>query len=269
MTTLVRTLMLRIYGIYAVTTFALIIVAAIAAMAVLPRLRWRRFAARLAGRLIFLVAGVPLRVQRFAPLSDEPCVVVANHASYIDGIILCAVLPPRFGFVIKREVTRAPFVHFLLRRIGSHFVERHDRQRGASDARTLLRAAGRGESLAIFPEGTFHREPGLRRFRPGAFAAAVAGRLPVVPLTIEGSRHILPARHWLPRPGRLDLTFYPAIEVSGDGRAAMQGLADATREVLLRGLDEPDLVHLPAKHEPVASQDCGSGLSRDGGQDGG
>jgi len=179
-----------------------------------------------------------------APLPGDPCVVVANHASYIDGIVLCALLPPRFGFVIKREATQAPFVHLLLRRIGAHFVERHNRHRGARDARSLLRAVGDGQSLAVFPEGTFRAEPGIGRFRVGAFAAAVAGGRPIVPVTIEGARLILPAGRWLPRPGRLRLGIYPAIDCTGQGREEMQRLAHASREVFLQALDEPDLTDI-------------------------
>lgn len=246
-----RSVILTIYGVYAVTVFALGALATVVAVALLPQLTQRRRAARALARLIFLFAGVPLKVQRVAPLPDTPCVVVANHASYIDGVVLCAVLPPQFGFVIKREVTQAPVVHFLLRRIGAHFVERHDRQRGATDARQLLRAANEGRSLAVFPEGTFRLEPGLRRFHPGAFAAAVSGGLPVIPLAIEGSRAILPAGRWLPRPGRLDLTTYAPIPCTGEGRQEMVRLARAARAVLLRGVSEPDLTLTPSQRMSV------------------
>ena len=113
--------------------------------------------------------------------------MAANHSSYMDGVILAAVLPPRFGFVIKREVTKVPLVHFFLRRIGSQFVERFDTRRGASDARRILALAESRQCLAFFPEGTFRAEPGLRRFQSGAFAAAVRGDVPLVPVVIRGS----------------------------------------------------------------------------------
>ncbi len=231
----------RTYGIYAVTVFALVALGVLLIVAVMPGLRRRRAVARAGARLIFALCGIRLQQAGNTPLPDEPCVVVANHASYIDGVVLCAVLPPRFGFVIKREVTRAPLVHMLLRRIGAHFVERHNRQGGARDTRTLLRAAGSGQSLAVFPEGTFHLEPGIRRFRPGAFAAAVAGGLPIVPLTIEGARAILPAGSWLPRRGNLTLKTFPKIDCAGEGRSEMQRLAERSRAVFLEALDEPDL----------------------------
>ena len=100
------------------------------------------------------------------------CVVVCNHASYLDGIVLTAALPARFGFVIKREMSAVPLAGAVLRRLGSEFVERFNRHRGASDARRVLRNAGQGHSLVFFPEGTFTVTPGLLKFHSGAFVSA-------------------------------------------------------------------------------------------------
>ena len=81
--------------------------------------------------------------------------VVANHASYLDGVVMAAALPPRFGFVIKREMNDVPVAGLLLRRIGSEFVDRFNRHKGGTDARRVLRTAASGHSLVFFPEGTF------------------------------------------------------------------------------------------------------------------
>ena len=92
--------------------------------------------------------------------------VVANHASYLDGVVMTAALPPRFGFVIKREMNNVPGAGLLLRRLGSEFVERFNRQKGATDARRVLRTAASGHSLMFFPEGTFKPEVGWANFTP-------------------------------------------------------------------------------------------------------
>jgi len=201
----------------------------------------RRNITGLAARSWFLLSGVRLSVHGRANLATNPAVAVANHASYIDGIILNAILPGHFGFVIKREVTRAPFVHFLLRRIGSHFVERDNRFRGGKDARNILNSTSSGGSVAIFPEGTFTEKPGLAPFRAGAFAAAVAGNAPVIPIVIKGSRQILPADRLLPWPGRLEITVLDPVQSTAKGREAMRQLADKSRAAILELLEEPDL----------------------------
>ena len=113
---------------------------------------------------------------------------MANHASYLDGLVLTAALPPRFAFVIKKEMDRVPLASLLLRRIGSEFVDRHNRHKGAMDARRVLRRASQGQSLVFFPEGTFSTQPGLLRFHTGAFATAVRANCSVAPVVIRGAR---------------------------------------------------------------------------------
>ncbi len=96
-----------------------------------------------------------LVVMHMERLPDGACVVVANHSSYLDGIVLYAALPPVFGFVIKREMSKVPMANLLLRRIGAHYVDRGRSQKGARDTRKLLKQAAAGGALAFFPEGTF------------------------------------------------------------------------------------------------------------------
>lgn len=228
-----------LFGVYATAVFGVIALLAVALVAVTPGLATRRRIVRRGAASIFRLAGTPVRVRGLSHIPDEPCIIVANHASYLDGPILTAALPPRFGFVIKREMTRVPLAHFLLRRIGSEFVERKDAQQNAADARRILQKARAQESLAFFPEGTFTPEPGLRRFHNGAFAAALRGQVPVVPVVIRGSRRMLPASGALPRPGRLEVIVKPALLPSATGQVA--GLLDQARRSILADLGEPDL----------------------------
>ena len=99
--------------------------------------------------------------------------------------------------------------------------------------------ASGGESLVVFPEGTFVAEPGLGRFRLGAFAAAMRGGRPVVPVVIRGSRRILPAGRILPTPGSLEIRILDAIQPDPD-RLDSGTLADLARREILDVLGEPD-----------------------------
>jgi 1-acyl-sn-glycerol-3-phosphate acyltransferase len=229
-----------LYGIYAWLAFLVCVIGAVLSAMLLPGLaRRRRWVTRFA-RMPFFLAGIRTTVNGAEHLPDSPCVVVANHASYLDGVILQAFLPPRFSYVIKGEVRNVPVVHFFLRRIGAHFVERFAASAGARDARTLLRAADGGESLAFFPEGTFTAEPGLAAFRAGAFAAAQRAAIPVVPVVIRGARSILPAARLLPRHGTLAIDILPPFPV--DDSITSKELAELARQRILAVLAEPDLV---------------------------
>ncbi len=203
---------------------------AVAALPILalPRLGHRRAAARGICRAYFALLGLPIRVQGIERLPAGSCIIVANHASYVDGPLLFACLPPRFGFVIKKEASRIPLAGVLLRRLGHHFVERRNRHEGASDARRILRAVEDGQSVAFFPEGTFVPEPGLGRFHSGAFAAAARAGVPVAPVVIRGTRQLLRGGTFMPRWGRVEveaLAPIAAITGAGDAAAALRDSA--------------------------------------------
>jgi len=232
-----------VYGLYAVVVFLAVCLVALVGVILLPTLRLRRTTARVAARSFFLLAGMPVRLRGLERLPAGQCVVVANHASYLDGVVMTAALPPRFGFVIKREMNAVPVAGFLLRRIGSEFVERFNRHKGATDARRVLRTAASGHSLVFFPEGTFTTEVGLGKFHSGAFAIAAHAACPVVPAVILGTRRNMPATRVLPRPGPIEVRFEQPIATAGGGGEADAAvrLRDASRAVILAQLDEPDL----------------------------
>ena len=240
MQSLAAAAMYRIYGIFAGITFIAVTLPTLLLIAVVPGRQRRRTVVKGAATLLFSLIGARPQVSGLENLPDDACVAVANHASYLDGMILTAVLPPRFTFVIKREMTHVPLANFLLQRIGSEFVDRFDRSRVAVDARRILGHAAGGESLGFFPEGTFRAEPGLRRFHNGAFVAAARGKLPVVPIVIRGSRAMLPAHQWLARPGRLEVIVKPPVDAI-ESDLTVSEVRRRSRDSILADLGEPDL----------------------------
>jgi 1-acyl-sn-glycerol-3-phosphate acyltransferase len=202
----------------------------------------RRRMVRGAARLALWCCGMRVAVGHADRLPDGSCVVVANHASYLDGVVLFAALPPVFGFVIKREMSRVPLANLLLRRIGSHFVDRGGAQRGVRDTRKLLKRAQAGSAMAFFPEGTFQRSEGLARFRSGAFVVAANAQLPIVPVAIRGTRRALPSGSALPRPGRIEVELAPALPPPASSDTAdIEASVQAARAAILARIPEPDL----------------------------
>ena len=248
-----------VYALYALITFLVLGFAALIATLVLPGVYRRRAAARATARAFLWLAGMPLSVRGMERLAPGQCVVVSNHASYLDGLVFTAALPARFSFVIKREMSAVPLAGIFLRRIGSEFVERFDRNRGAADARRVLRNAANGHSLVFFPEGTFTRTPGLLKFHTGAFVTAARAGCPVIPAVVRGTRAALSPTGALPRPGRIEVEILPPIHAQPQGgEASSAALRDRAREAILRALDEPDLTcsadsALPPRKEPAKS----------------
>ena len=173
-------------------SFTVLGLTALAINMFLPNLRHRRVVAGMVGRVFLRLAGIPFSVEGLERLPKSPCVVVANHASYIDAIAIVAALPPEFAFVIKKEMIRVPLAGLLLRRLGSQFVERFNRHKGATDARRVLRLAATGQSLMFFPEGTFDETRQIGKFLGGAFTTAARAQMPVVAVAIHGTRSVMP-----------------------------------------------------------------------------
>jgi 1-acyl-sn-glycerol-3-phosphate acyltransferase len=228
------------YGCYAWLALLLVVLPTCVVLALTPDVLRRRRVARGAAKLFFLVIGSPVRVEGGAIEPHYPCVVVANHASYLDGIILTAALPAGFTYLIKLEMNRVPIAGFILRRLGSAFVDRNDRNDRQRTARALHSLATRGSALGFFPEGTFDESPGLKEFHLGAFAAAARAKLPVVPVVIYGARRKLPAGGLLPRPGPLRVHICDAVRPAATDASA-RALMAATRRTMLQHLNEPDL----------------------------
>jgi 1-acyl-sn-glycerol-3-phosphate acyltransferase len=198
----VRAVVQQLYTGYCLAVFIVLGLTVLLVNLFVPSLRRRRLVAGMFSRVFLRAAGIPFAVEGLNRLPQVPCVVVANHASYIDGLVAAAALPPDFAFVIKKEMVRVPLVGLLLRRLGSQFVERFDRHKGGVDARRVLKLAATGQSLVFFPEGTFNEIRQVGRFLGGAFTTAARSDMPVVAMAIHGTRAVLPpdglAVHRLP-----------------------------------------------------------------------
>lgn len=187
-----RAVVQPLYTAYCLAVFIVLGLTVLLVNLFVPSLRRRRLVAGTFSRVFLRAAGIPFAVEGLNRLPQVPCVVVANHASYIDGLVAAAALPPDFAFVIKKEMVRVPLAGLLLRRLGSQFVERFDRHKGGVDARRVLKLAATGQSLVFFPEGTFNEIRQVGRFLGGAFTTAARSSMPVVAVAIHGTRDVLP-----------------------------------------------------------------------------
>ena len=238
----VRSLGDGLYAVRAYGFFTLLALPGWLAVVLTPGLARRRRMARRVGRLLFAGAGIPLRLEGAENLATGgPRIVAATHASYLDGMVLTALLPPEVSFVVKRELEKSFISRLFLRRLGALFVERFDAVQSAGETHKALDALQSGESLAIFPEGTFRRYPGLLPFRMGTFAVAVDAGVPVIPVVIRGTRPILRDHEFLIRRGQVTVIVAPPVHPEGTGWHAGIKLRDQVRKAMLERYGEPDL----------------------------
>ncbi|TLG78870.1 AMP-binding protein [Methylocystis sp. B8] len=208
-----------------------------------PRRIWRHHLVGSAARLFFRLIGCPLTITRDTAVPQESAILIANHSSYLDSAVLVAVCPGELSFIAKEELAHQRVAGPFLRRLGAIFVRRTDPAGGVADARAALQSARAGVRLVWFPEGTFSRMPGLLGFHIGAFSTAAQLGLPVVPITIRGTRSILRSDSWLFRRGPIAVHIGAPIEPKGDDFQAAVALRDAARQKILERCGEPDLGH--------------------------
>jgi 1-acyl-sn-glycerol-3-phosphate acyltransferase len=167
-------------------------------------------------------------------------IIVTNHASYLDGLVLAAVIPGEPAFIAKKELETQVVAGPFLRRLGALFVDRADPEGGVEDVNKALEAARAGRMLVFFPEGTFTRAPGLLPFRLGAFVIAARQRLSILPLTLRGTRSILRGDQWFPRHGAVSVRVGSPASTEGTDFAAAIRLRDKVRAEILANCGEPD-----------------------------
>ena len=201
-------------------------------------------------RVLFALIGCPVRVVGKEHMDTPGAKIYAsNHASYFDVLPLMLGLGVHYRFVAKLEVRRMPFIGTFLERMGHLKFDRTDPDSRLRQAREIEEFLRNGESVFVFPEGTFTGENGVRPFQLGAFKAAVATGAPIIPVSLAGTRKVLRDGTYLPRPSSVTITLSPPIYPST--AAGMAGsadssdwhellrLRDATRDAIVRYTGEP------------------------------
>jgi 1-acyl-sn-glycerol-3-phosphate acyltransferase len=208
---------------------------------VLPRRAWRWAAVRGLARAAIAAVRVPLSISGIDRIPRNNAMLVFNHSSYMDSLILSAVLPGEPAFVAKKELAGQGFAGPLLRRLGTLFVERFDVAASLADTQAVVAAAREGRNLVFFPEGTFTRRAGLSGFYLGAFKVAAEANLSVLPGVLRGTRTMLRSDQWFPRRTPVSIDIFDPITPIGTDFASIVKLRDAVRQVMLARCGEPDL----------------------------
>ena len=239
------------FALYGWSCFLLLVPFAWLGAVLMPNFRLRFKAIRTVARLFARTTRTPLDVVGSEHLSaiKGPCVIVVNHASYLDSFVLAAALPEPFRFVAKAEFSRRLMTRLPLERLQGEFVERFDTGKSVDDAARLLTALKSGTPLLFFAESTFTRVPGLQPFYMGAFKTAADAALPVVPVAIRGTRSILRDGSWFPHRGKITVTIGGIIDPMEIARESEKeqswdvavALRDSARSFILRHCGEPDL----------------------------
>jgi 1-acyl-sn-glycerol-3-phosphate acyltransferase len=190
--------------------------------------------------LILKTTGVRVRLVGIDALDQSRSYVfAANHQSIYDIPILFASLPFQLRIVAKESLGRIPFLGWHLRRTGHLLVDRS--KPGAGIVKKMSRLVGKHHSLIVFPEGTRSVDGAVARFKGGPFVLAVEAGLPIVPVSIRGSRHVMMKGRLMVCPGEVTVTVHAPIETTSLSREVVRQTADGVRERVRKEVDEPVL----------------------------
>jgi 1-acyl-sn-glycerol-3-phosphate acyltransferase len=197
--------------------------------------------ARAWSRLILKTTGVRVRtigLEHLATLGS--CVLASNHQSIYDIPIVFASVPLQLRIIAKASLGRIPFLGWHLQRTGHLLVDR--RNPGAGIVRKMARLVREGSSLIVFPEGTRSVDGALGTFKKGSFIVAIDAQLPIVPVSIAGSRHVMKKGRLMVCPGEVTLTIHEPIPTLGATRDQARDLAARVRHAVSSAVE----VELPA-----------------------
>jgi 1-acyl-sn-glycerol-3-phosphate acyltransferase len=193
--------------------------------------------ARTWSRLILLTTGVNVEVSGLDRLEPgRTYVFVANHQSIYDIPILFWSLPFQLRIIAKESLGRFPFLGWHLRRTGHLLVNRARPDRAIFVWASTL--TSRSLSLIVFPEGTRSRDGRVGRFKGGSFHMALEAGLPVVPLSVVGSRHVMLKGRLATYPGHVRLVVHAPIQTTGMARDDSRTFAEQVRQVIIPDAQE-------------------------------
>jgi fatty-acyl-CoA synthase len=230
------------YGCYALTLFGVMLFPAWLLVLLSPSRGIAGLITTAMLRAYLYLGGWRVKVEGQENIRDRaPRMFVSNHTSYADVLIVMAALGDDFHFVAKGEVRSMPFFRTFLRKLGHFAFDREDSHARLQQAEEIEQALRRGESVFVFPEGTFTAQAGVRAFHLGAFKAAIAAGRPVVPVALNGTRRALRDGAWLPRRVPITVKICPPIVPQSDASDWQEivRVRDAAREIIARYSAEP------------------------------
>ncbi len=188
-------------------------------------------------KLLTRLAGVRVEIQGHEHLTPgQSYVLVANHQSAFDIPVIYGYSGLDLRWVMKAEIKWIPFVAAGCRAIGHVFVERGNTEQATAAINRAVHRLEAGTGVLFFPEGTRSLDGQLLPFKKGAFRLAMDQGWPVLPVSVVGTREVLPPKRWSIRPRVVQLQFHQPIDVSQFDRQAVGQLMDAARASILSGL---------------------------------
>jgi 1-acyl-sn-glycerol-3-phosphate acyltransferase len=165
-------------------------------------------------------------------LKNQSYVIMSNHQSNFDILAFYGHWGRQFRWVMKKELRKVPGLGWGCNAVGHIFIDRSDRQKAIASLEAAKPLLAGGISVMFFPEGTRSNDGKLLPFKKGGFMMALNLGLPILPVTIDGSRHVLPNRTLKLLPGLVKITLHPPVDVKAYGPEKRDQLMEDIRRII-------------------------------------
>jgi 1-acyl-sn-glycerol-3-phosphate acyltransferase len=193
---------------------------------------------RWGSQIALRIAGLRVRAEGLENLPPGVCLFIANHVSNVDPPIVVGCIPRRVALLAKEEVFRLPLLGYAFRLARFIPINRRDPAAALSRAALARQYLGEGISYLIFAEGTRSRDGRLGEFKRGGFALAIEAGVPIVPVSVIGTRRMLPRGAFLIRSGEARVVFHPPVDPCGFTVKERRALAERVRTAIATALPE-------------------------------
>jgi 1-acyl-sn-glycerol-3-phosphate acyltransferase len=204
-----------------------------------PEGKKQHWCARVWCRMIARTAGVRVRVhgaQHIEPGTSY--VFLSTHQSYMDIPAMLGYLPAQLRIAAKKVLFRIPFMGWHLTRAGHIPVDRSSTQNAVSSMQKAASYLRRGICAFVFPEGTRSRDGYLHKFKKGGFKLAIQAGVPIIPISIIGSRQVLPPDEIIFRPGPIDMYVDAPIPTASLTDADLEPLMKTVYDIMAKHFGE-------------------------------
>lgn len=167
---------------------------------------------------------------------SQSYVIVVNHQSAMDIIALYGWLGIDFRWVMKQEIRKVPFLGYACYRVGHVYIDRKNQAAAIQSLEAAKERIHSGTSVLFFPEGTRTASSALKPFKKGAFKMALDLGLPILPITLNGTDHVMPTKSLDLMPGKVDLTIHKAIATDGMTEADIEDVMQKSFDAINSGL---------------------------------
>ncbi len=167
---------------------------------------------------------------------DRSYIIMANHQSYFDIFLMYGWLGLDIKWVMKKDLAKVPGLGFGAKKVGHIFLDRSNKRNALKSLEEARKRLAQGSSVVIFPEGTRSETGKIGNFKRGGFKLAYDLNLPILPITLENTKNILPAKSLMLFPGKVKMTVHNPITVNTMDFKEFADLIPKVKEIIQSGM---------------------------------